>query len=155
MADPVAGQLITEMTSSGYTSAGGNPFTAPNCTWYAWGRAKEKYNKSITFKQNSGRDADKWYGNGTNGLVSNCTLESSTWTPTADVIACFESTGSNSGGHVVFIEAVRTAADGTMNIFFTDDYDGDSAPGYLVEKTLSAFKTLYSNLSLQGYLLVY
>jgi hypothetical protein len=147
MADPVAGTVMTTMTSSAYTSAGGNPFKSPYCTWYCWGRTKEKSDcgKAIKFSQDYGRDADKWMT-----LVTNCVTKDSDYTPTGDIIACFSVGTGCSGGHVAFIEAVRTTSDGGMNIYFTEGGAGHN--GILQEKSLTDFKKLYGHV-LQGYLI--
>lgn len=139
MADPVAGEVMTHMTGPDYHSL--NPFKSPNCTWYAWGRAKEKCNFTIEFSRDSNRPADLWFS-----LVTNCTKHGKLWSPTANVIACFSQGTGCVNGHVIFIEAVRGS-----NIFFTEGNAG--SPGVLKEKSLPAFKTLYGHV-LQGYLVV-
>lgn len=92
-------------SSTNYSSTGGNPFDAGQCTWHAWGRAKEVMGKSIIFSATSGRHAKFWPS-----LVTNCTLRT---TVVANSIAVWDDGGAY--GHVGYIEKV----DGN-NIYLTE-----------------------------------
>jgi surface antigen len=135
--DDSVGTVIADLSNSAYTEAGGNSFSYGECTWYCWGRAKEKYGHVITFSKDTGREGGNWYN-----LVNNFTKHEPTWTPVPDCIASFSDSGS---GHVVYIETVKGS-----NIYFTEAHSW-CANGQLQKKTLTEFKTLWGK-TLNGYI---
>ena len=135
MATLQPGEVMTTMTSSAYTSAGGNPFDkSDGCTWYAWGRAKEKCGIAIAFSRDSNRDPNLWCS-----LITNCLILDPSSIPRANSIASFSN-------HVAFIEGIDES-----NVYFTDA--GAGHDGILQVKSLSAFQTLYGQ-TLIGYIVV-
>jgi Surface antigen len=83
-----------DFNSPAYTSS--NPYSSPNCTWYAWGRAKEVTGVSLP---TSWGDAGDW-------PVSSSSI------PKDNSIAVWTDAGA---GHVAYVESVNVSA-GTMTI---------------------------------------
>lgn len=124
------GDSLTKCTGTSYTSAGGNPFSKPWCTWYAWGRAKEK-GRTLSVSGN----AAQW------------ALDAKKTEPKAGYVASF-SGGSGpypTEGHVVYIEEV---SNGT--VFFTEG-SGYRDAGVVSSKSTKDFKTLWGY-NLRGYI---
>lgn len=71
-------------------------FDVGQCTWHAFGRAKEVTGKTIVFSQASGLHGKYWWQ-----YVTNCTKTS---TPTSNSIAVWDDGGSY--GHVGYVEKV-------------------------------------------------
>ncbi|QOR35990.1 CHAP domain-containing protein [Clostridium sp. 'deep sea'] len=115
------------------------------CTWYCWGRAKEKCKKRLMLKYPN--NAHNWFENSTKGF-SRKLLESAA--PVKNSIACFK--GGNYG-HVVFVEEVENNL-----VYFTEANANnnsivDSTDGILKVKTVDEFKN-HLGKKLQGYILL-
>lgn len=133
----LVGTVLADFNNSSYSSSGGNYYSPGQCTWYCWGRAKEKCGKSITFSGSS--NAYQWYAN-----ANNCTKAGPSSTPVGNSIACFSDTGN---GHVVFIEGVEGDT-----VYFTEA-NSWCPNGQLQAKSISEFRTLWGK-TLHGYLLL-
>ena len=128
------------LNSNNYNSRGGNTFPSGQCTWYAWGRMKEKVGFSIGFTQPSGRDAKLWW---TGNMVNNMTKSS---TPRKNSIIVW---GNNSKpGHVAFVEDV------VGNTLYLSEGNGRNKNGYIFTSPTSVIGSYYNNVGhyLLGYL---
>jgi len=111
-----AAGFVPRLTAPDKTAYGsGNPFslnpaTGGNCTWYAWGRAREilGYNPNL---QTSGANGYQWWGNNINrgGYAYG-------QTPRLGAIACWGSghISNSTLGHVAVVEQIN--ADGSFVI---------------------------------------
>ena len=107
------GTTVANVNSGNYTK-----FKKGQCTWYAWGRAREVSGKTITFSRSSGLHAKYWAN-----LVNNCTINK---TISSKCVAVRPIRGGGYG-HVIFIEYVDN-----NNIYYTDcntDGNGVYNPG--------------------------
>ena len=122
---PLADQLGTVLANfshSGYNNA----YSNGQCTWYCWGRAKEKCGRSLTFS--GGSNGNQWYNNVSGGYTSKRTRAQG---PIKNSIC---SCGANvTYGHVLFIEGVQ---DGY--VYFTEA-NWSGTDGALKRLALSSF----------------
>jgi surface antigen len=131
------------LNHSAYQGSGGNPFAKNQCTWYAWGRAKEIFGKSISFSKDSCRHGGNWYD-----FVTNAQKGSS---PRANSIAVWKNgtVGCANGpyGHVAYVERVQ----GDQITFTEANWGPNQYNGY---KTLSrsSFEKRSGTYSIVGYL---
>lgn len=138
------GEVVADVTDDHYSDPQTNPFHGDNtgyynqCTWYAFGRAYDRYGGPINVSGSGG----SWYKNIVVG--NGVSKRSKSNDPVSKSIASFSNSGA---GHVVFIEQVK---DG--NVYFTE---GNSwcADGQVQKKTISQFKTLWGN-TLEGYIVL-
>ncbi len=132
------GQVVANLTKYAYTDSETNLFPEGQCTWYAFGRAFERYGGPLPVSGDGG----SWYNN----VVEwpGVTKRAKTNDPVSKSIACF---GDSGAGHVVFIEQVTGG-----NVYFTE---GNSwcADGTVQKKSISSFKTLWGK-TLQGYIVL-
>ena len=115
------------------------------CTWYCWGRAKEKCKQRLMLKYPN--NAHNWLENSTAGYKSKQLASAK---PMKNAIACFE---GGSYGHLVFIEDVESDL-----VYFTEANAGgnnfvDSSDGVLQVKSINEFKR-HLGKSLQGYIVL-
>ncbi len=139
------GKVLADLSNTNcYSTTNGNGrFTKPNCTWYCWGRAMEKYGVNLKFTGSA--NAYQWYDHV--NYNPNIAKVSSSSTPITDSIAVF-SGGSKGYGHVIYIEAVRS--DYT---YYTEYNFNQSENGKLQRYSTSNFKNAKgSNFSLVGYI---
>ena len=128
------GNFGVDLSSQFYT--GSNPFYPKyygECTWYAWGRAYEKTDTYISWKNvlTDGKygDAWTWYENAKNARYP-CGTE-----PRANSIAVDTSHSSTYPGHVMFVEAIdgdkMWVTEGNFsNTLYTEGYYNLSTGGY-------------------------
>jgi surface antigen len=95
----LAFMLMAAMATTAYAAWSGSPngFSVGQCTWYADGRCAES-GWTLKFSQTTGRDARRWYDLVTNGR---CAVG-----PQAGTIMVLDAWGSNSAGHVAYVESV-------------------------------------------------
>jgi surface antigen len=138
------GEVLANLSSSCYSSPNGDGrFLTPNCTWYCWGRANEKYGINLQFTGDA--NACDWYNHV--NYDPNIAKVSSSSTPITDSVAVF-SGGSEGDGHVLYIEAVRS--DFT---YYTEYNFIQSENGKLQRFDTSTFANVKgSNFTLQGYI---
>lgn len=114
-----------EISSNNAYSIPFNTFPTGQCTWYVFGRVKEKQNITLSFSETSGRDAQKWPELLTPGRYEKISL------PQAGAIAVWMiksgDTPAQDLGHVAYIEKVEG-----NTVFFTEannsipeQYDGN------------------------------
>lgn len=124
----------------------GNPFSSPQCTWWAWKRMEENGHE-ITFSQESGRDGGKWWE-----LVNNCDkfAPQDPKTSLEKTVACY-SDNDGGPGHVSFIESVDETA---KTVRVTESYaNADSIPVTREGSFDFFFKgSTKKNYTFQGYL---
>ena len=94
------GSYGVDLSSAGYSSTGGNPFAYPQCTWYCYGRAYEKFGISLPMRGN----AETWYDAASSSGFAVGT------TPRVDSIVVLRGVGSATVGlgHVAYVEAMET-----------------------------------------------
>lgn len=101
----VIGQRPSDMnlSSAHYTSSNiyYNAGYSGECTWFCWGRAHEKRNKSIYF--NGTNNGGEWYAH-CNYSASGVTQRAANLGPVSNSIC--SCSGLSSAGHVIFVEAV-------------------------------------------------
>lgn len=95
------GTTVANVNSGTYTK-----FKKGQCTWYAWGRAREVTGKTITFSRSYELHAKYWAK-----LVDNCTINK---TISSKCVAVRPTRGGGYG-HVIFIEYIDN-----NNIYYTD-----------------------------------
>ena len=95
------GSYGVDLSSAGYSSTGGNPFAYPQCTWYCYGRAYEKFGISLPMRGN----AETWYDAASASGFAVGT------TPRVDSIVVLRGVGSATVGlgHVAYVEAMNGA----------------------------------------------
>ncbi len=116
-----------------------------HCTWYCWGRAKEKCQQMLTFSYPN--HVQHWLKNCTGGYQK---LETDSVKPMKNAIACYK---GGYAGHLAFIEDVENDF-----VYFTDaNANGnnivDKTDGILQIKTESEFRK-HLNKTLQGYIVL-
>ena len=108
------GSYGVDLSSAGYSSTGGNPFAYPQCTWYCYGRAYEKFGISLPMRGN----AETWYDAASASGFAVGT------TPRVDSIVVLRGVGSATVGlgHVAYVEAMN----GTTALFSEGNYLGNA-----------------------------
>jgi Surface antigen len=136
------GKVIAKLDNPAYTTAGGNRFSKGQCTWYAWGRAKEKYKLSLDLPAPA--NGGDWY----NKIVTDgkhVTKRAASLAPLTDSIASF---AHKDCGHVVFVECVK---DG--EVYFTE-YNWDQTQNGKVQScAVKDFPSLHG-CKLNGYIII-
>lgn len=136
--DSQLGQVLADFSNdSCYGSGSFYIGYVGQCTWYCWGRAKEKFGESITF--NGSNNGGEWYVN-----ASNCAKVGPAATPVDNFVASFI---DGSYGHVVFIEGVEGDT-----VYFTEA-NVDNIDGDLASKSIAEFQH-HLGKTLNGYLLL-
>ena len=108
------GSYGVDLSSAGYSSTGGNPFAYPQCTWYCYGRAYEKFGISLPMRGN----AETWYDAASASGFAVGT------TPRVDSIVVLRGVGSATVGlgHVAYVEAMN----GTTALISEGNYLGNA-----------------------------
>lgn len=108
------GSYGVDLSSAGYSSTGGNPFAYPQCTWYCYGRAYEKFGISLPMRGN----AETWYDAASESGFAVGT------TPRVDSIVVLRGVGSATVGlgHVAYVEAMN----GTTALISAGNYLGNA-----------------------------
>lgn len=138
------GDIVADLSKSCYSDANINRFHGDNtgyydqCTWYAFGRAMERYGGPLDVTGNGG----EWYD--TIVVGNGVSKRSKSLDPVSKSIASFSDTRA---GHVVFIEQVSGG-----NVYFTEG-NGGGADGEVQVKTIDSFKTLWGK-KLNGYIVL-
>jgi surface antigen len=135
------GKVLAKTDSTAYTAAGGDRFSHGQCTWYAWGRAFEKYKRKLVIPAPA--NGGDWFGK----IVTDqhITKRSATAEPVTDSIASF---AHGECGHVVYIEATRLGW-----VYFTEYNWDQSQNGKLQKISTNNFKTLHG-CKLNGYIVI-
>ena len=139
------GKVLANLNNTScYSNTNGDGrFTNPNCTWYCWGRAKEKFGVDLQFTGHA--NAYQWFDHV--NYDPNIAKVDKSSAPITDSIAVF-SGGSQGYGHVIYIEAVRS--DYT---YYTEYNFNQSENGKLQRWPTSDFKHVKgSNFTLEGYI---
>lgn len=148
MAEPSAslGKVLANTGTSNYTTAGGNRFSKGQCTWYACGRAKEKYGVELSPLLPAPANGGDWYKK----IITNKQVAKrcASAAPVTDSIAVL-SGGSSGDGHVLFIEAVRD--DYT---YFTEYNFVQSENGKLQRHSTADFAHVHPGFTLEGYIVI-
>lgn len=140
---PVA-RADCNISSSAYT-APQNKYSKGQCTWFCWGRAKEKTGKTLSFT--GGSNGGQWYSN-INAAGSNVTKRPPSLGPVANSVASF-SGGSQGYGHVIFIESVEN--DYT---YFREWNFNQSQNGVMQKIETSSLATFRPKFTLNGYIVL-
>ena len=128
-----------------------NPFY-PNykwqCTWFAWGRAREVTGKSIDFGNiTSGRNAGKWHS-----IAKNVIAKDIPAVGDVGIVEWINPTGN--AGHVAFLEKY----DGTYFWFSQANKTGDNVEsvddGVVSKRTLNQLKSYCSGYTLGKFLIL-
>lgn len=123
-----------------------NPFSSPQCTWYAWKRMKEATGLEITFDSGS-RNGGDWFtrANNVDKFAKQDPKKSLEKT-----IACY-SGGDDGYGHVSFIESVDETA---KTVKVTEYYYGATSLPMTREGSFDHFfkGSTKQNFTFQGYL---
>ena len=108
------GSYGVDLSSAGYSSTGGNPFAYPQCTWYCYGRAYEKFGISLPMRGN----AETWYDAASASGFAVGT------TPRVDSIVVLRGVGRATVGlgHVAYVEAMN----GTTALISEGNYLGNA-----------------------------
>jgi surface antigen len=145
------GKIISDATTNktgyyGPANGDNGRFIKGQCTWYAWGRAMEKYGVDLQFPEGQG-NAYQWYENVYyNKKIARIEKNS---TPLTDSIAVFKKVKEDSG-HLLYIEAVRN--DYT---YFTEWNWNQSENGRLQRYSTNNLENVHgNNLILQGYIVI-
>jgi surface antigen len=141
--DNSIGKVLAKLDSPVYTAAGGDRFSHGQCTWYACGRAKEKYKVDISALLPAPANGGDWYSK--IKTTSKVTKLPPTSAPVTDSIASF---AHGECGHVVFIEAVRPGW-----VYFTEYNWDQSKNGKLQKASVKDFTTLHG-CKLNGYIVI-
>lgn len=123
----------------GTTAAGIAGFPWGQCTWYCYGRAKEKTGVALSVRGNGGQ----WYGNVTTG--SRVSKKDASYGAVSNSIAVFS--GPSSAGHVVFVEEVDS-----YNVYYTEANVGGT-DGIVKFTSKDNFQKKYGS-SLTGYIVI-
>lgn len=149
MADPSAslGKVLANINGDGYTTEGGDRFPRGQCTWYADGRAYEKYKVQLSALLPAPANGGDWFAK----IITNAqvTKRAATEGPITDSIAVL-SGGSSGDGHVIFIEAVRT--DYT---YFTEYNFVQAQNGKLQRWPTADFAHVHAGFTLEGYIVLH
>ncbi|MCB8818083.1 CHAP domain-containing protein [Desulfosporosinus shakirovi] len=143
--DDSLGNILANLNDSscyGTTNCNGK-FNQYQCTWYCWGRAKEKTRKSLSF--NGSANGFEWYSNIN---TSNVSKRAASLDPAKNSIASF-SGGSQGYGHVLFIEDVANGY-----TYFTEYNFVQSQNAKLQKTPTSSFATFRFNFTLNGYIVI-
>lgn len=96
----------TKPTEANYK---GDPFSYPQCVWYAWARAKETTGISLRFKSDYNRSAKYWLN--MVAEIGSVSVVKDPQAVRANSIAVFLR-GGNGNGHVAYVENVKTGKNG-------------------------------------------
>lgn len=143
--DTQVGSILANLSNTSYyglTNCSGR-FSKPQCTWYCWGRAKEKTGKSLTFTGSA--NGYQWYDHIN---TSNITKRAASLGPVKNSIASFRG-GSQGYGHVIFVEDVANGY-----TYFTEFNYKTSKNGVLQKIATSSFATFRSGFTLNGYIVL-
>ena len=89
------GKYGVNLDSAAYNS--NNPFSWGQCTWYAWGRANEKWGANVPARGNAGTWADS-------AIAAGWPVDSN---PTVDSIAVWKGETLGGLGHVAYLERIE------------------------------------------------
>lgn len=140
------GLVLANTNSPCYTEAGGDRFPRGQCTWYATGRAAEKYGVPLASLLPAPSNAGDWYHN--LQATRNVTRRPASLGPIVDSVAVLRG-GSHGYGHVLYIEAVRS--DYT---YFTEWNWNQSLNGKLQRWSTADFAHVKAGFELAGYIVV-
>lgn len=117
-----------------------------NCTWYTFTRSKYNTGRDILFSSAGGLDGKNWYskmyGNSLQMKYAGSTalediIRAYGNRPIYNVVVTFNSTSTNTAGHVMLIDAIING-----KLYFSDN----TRPGtWVIKNSVSEFKSYYSN----------
>lgn len=140
------GKVLGHAGAACYAAKGGDRFPNGQCTWYAAGRAAEKYGVALAPLLPAPSNAGDWYKN--LQATRNVTRRPASLGPVTDSIAVLRG-GSQGYGHVLFIEAVRS--DYT---YYTEWNWNQSLNGKLQRWPTADFSNVKAGFELAGYIVI-